>query len=240
MRLLYGSGTFPVDGVDCATATAARKTAGGRPYEYTTTLSGSGQLLGSSAQELSRLQLSLESVLGQVGGNFILLDDNGAATSIRLLSTGAKWPGVVVEAFDFPRSREGELVTGRTFTFTATATYPINAGRAILAYQESVKVLGNGGPLVNWQQAFNGAPVPVQLYPVTVTTVVQSGQATGYLAYPTVPNPVLPIAYLTNPDQAVKRSSPVPNGTEYTISWRYVFRFPGRLARPPLPNVYIG
>lgn len=241
MRLLYGSGVFPVDGVAVTTSTVAVRTDGGRPYKYTTRLSGSGQLLGSNPQELSRLQLSLETVLSQVGGNFVLLDDNGAPTSIRLLSTGAEYPGVVVTDFAFPESRGGELVTGRTFTFSAEATYPSSgAAGAILNYSEAVEITGNGGPQISWQQSFNGAPVPVRIFPVTMTTVVQSGQAAGYLAYPATPAPVLPVQYLDNPTQSVRRTAPRPNGTEYAIAWRYVFRFPGRLARPPLPNVYIG
>lgn len=187
------------------------------------------------------MQLSLEAVLTQVGGNFILLDDNGAPTSIRLLSTGAEYPGVVVTNFSFPEAANGELVTGRTFAFTAEATYPaIGAGNAILSYTEAVEITGNGGPQISWQQSFTGAPVPVRIFPVTMTTVVQSGQAVGYLAYPTPPAPVLPIVYLDNPAQSVRRQATRPNATEYAIAWRYVYRFPGRLARPPLPNIYIG
>lgn len=241
VQLLYGSGKFPVNGVECTTATAAVLTEGGRPYKYRTRLSGRGQLLGSSVQELSRLQLEAELVFGQVGGNFVLLDDNGAATSIRLLSTGAEFPGVVVNQFAFPESRGGELVTGRTFTFDAEATYmSTGAAGAIINYQESVEINGNGGPKVDWQNAFNGPLVPVRTFPTTITVVVQSGMATGYLIYPTPPRAVLPTAYLQNPLAAVKRQAPRPNGTEYSISWRYVFHFPGPLSRSVLPNVYIG
>lgn len=241
MQLLYGSGRFPVDGVDCTTATVASLTDGGRPYKYRTRLTGRGQLLGSTSQSLSRLQLEAELVFGQVGGNFILLDDAGAATSIRLLSSGAEFPGVVVNQFAFPESRGGELVTGRTFTFDAEATYPSNgAAGAIISYQESIEVNGTGGPQVSWQNAFNGYPVPVRTFPYTITVVVQSGSATGYLVYPTPPRLVLPSAYLQNPLAAVKRQSPRPNGTEYSISWRFVFHYPGPLARAVLPFVYIG
>jgi hypothetical protein len=241
VRLTYATGSFPVDGVEVTTSTVAVRTDGGRPFKYTTQLTGSGVLLGSGAQELSRLQLSLESVLSRVGGDFILLDDNNATTSIRLLSKGAEYPGVVVTDFAFPEARNGELVTGRTFTFSAQATYPSNgAAGAILSYAEAVEIVGNGGPQISWQQSFNGVPVPVRLFPVTMSTVIQSGQAVGYLAYPTPPPPVLPIAYLDNPAQSVRRTAPKPNGTEYSIAWRYVFRFPGRLVRPPFPNVYIG
>lgn len=211
------------------------------PYKYTTELVGSGQFVASGSQALSALQLQAETVFAQVGLNFILYDDTGLATSIRLLSPGAESPGVVVDGFNFPQAKLGDLVTGREFSFKASATYPVSrAFGAILRYTEKVSVQGNGGPRIIWQESFNGPPVPVQTAPISMATVVQAGSAVGYSAYPTPPPPILPIAYLSNPDQAVDRTSPTPNGTDYAISWRYVFRFPGRLPRPPLPNVYIG
>ena len=241
MQLAYGPALFPVDGVDCTTATEAIRNQGGVPYKLKTMLSGRGQFVGLGAQELSRLQLQTEAILATPGYNFVLFDDAGQATSIRLISATAEPPGVVVDQFSFPESRGGELVTGRTFTFQASATYPLRSNvNVIVRYRESVEISGNGGPLVNWQNSFNGAPVPVRLYPSTITTVIQSGEAVGYRTFPNPPLPVLPLAYLTNPDQSVRRGSPIPNGTEWPIAWRYIFRFPGRLPRVPLPNVFIG
>lgn len=241
MQLVYGPARFPVDGVDCVTATQAIRTSGGVPYKLKTTLSGRGQFVGLGSQELSRLQLETEAVLATPGFNFVLLDDAGQATSIRLTSQTAEPPGVVIDEFSFPESRGGELVTGRTFTFQASAIYPYNGvSGAVISYSERIETIGTGGPLVSWQNSFNGAPVPVRLYPITMTRVVQLGQAVGYRLYPTPPNPVLPVAYLTNPETAIVRGSPVPNGTEWPISWRYVFHYPGPLPRRLFPTVYIG
>jgi len=241
VKLFYGSSSFPASAVECTTRTVARLTDGRVPYAYTTEIEGRGQFIADGPQSLSALQLQAEVAFSQFGLDFLMLDDSGAATSIRLLSKGAEFPGVVVEGFEFPESRLGDMATGREFRFRATATYPtLRAFGAILRYQEKVGVRGNGGPRINWQEAVNGPPMPVQLSPVTLTTVIQTGSAVGYIAYPTPPPPILSTAYLVNPDQAVERLSPRPNGTEYGIAWNYVFRFPGRLPRPPLPNVYIG
>lgn len=241
MRAVYGQYSFQVNGVEFTTRTQVSETAGGRPYKYKTILNGKGQLLAIGSQPLSALQLQLETAFGQVGGNFLLYDDNNALTSIRLLSTGAEYPGVVVTDFSFPESRGGELVTGRTFQFSAEATYPSSgAAGAILDYTESVSQVGNGGSQVSWQNAFNGPPVPVRTFPFSIVQVVQQGSATGYLAYPTPPLPVLPVAYQQNQLQSVERKTPKPNGTEYTINWKYIFQYPGPLPRPLFPTVYIG
>jgi len=241
VRAVYGQYSFQVNGVEFTTRTDCIRTAGNRPYKNRTVLNGKGVLLAIGSQPLSALQLQLEAALNQVGGNFILYDDNNAATSIRLLSTGAEPPGVVVTDYSFPESQSGDLVTGRAFQFTAEATYP-NSGSAgaIIDYTESISQVGNGGPQVNWQNAFNGPPIPVRTYQFTMIQVVQQGSATGYLAYPTPPAPVLPPAYQQNQQQAVERKTPKPNGTEYTINWKYVFQYPGPLPRPVFPNVYIG
>lgn len=230
---------FPIGGVSVATSTSSLRGDGGRIFKRTTTARVSGQLLGSGAQEISRLQYQLEAVLSQEGADMKLLDENGAATSVRLLSKGAEFPGVVVTSFDFPEPGNGDMVTGRAFTFTAEATYP--AGKSnVISYSEAVDTQGTGGPKINWQQSFNGSPLPVRLYPVTMTTVVQSGQAVGYYDYPNIPSLVLPEAYLDSEVPAVRRSSPKINGTEFPIAWRYVFRFPGRLTRSLFPTILIG
>ncbi|MFO0937827.1 MAG: hypothetical protein U0798_15085 [Gemmataceae bacterium] len=241
MILIFGQYRFPVDGVECTTRTVAQRTNGGVPYLYTTEITGEGQFIAAGPQALSALQLQAELAFAQINQDFLMLDDTGAATSIRLLSAGAEPPGVVVDGFDFPESRRGDMATGRSFRFRASASYPTaRAFGAILHYQEKVAVQGNGGPLVLWQPAFNGPSVPVRIRPSSETVVIQSGSAVGYGAYPTPPPPILSAAYLVNPDQAVERTSPRANGTEFGIAWRYVFRFPGGLSRPPLPNVFIG
>lgn len=241
MQLYYGSTPFPVDGVEVTTSTRALLTNGDVPYAYETILNGRLQLIADGSQALSALQLQAERTFGQVGRDFILLDDNNQLTSVRLLSAPAQLPGVVVTGFQFPEGKLGNLVTGRDCAFSARATYPTaTAVGAILQYSEKIDIIGNGGPRIAYQEATNGPVVPVRLTPQTVTTVVQTGQAIGYLVYPTPALPVLPLQYLMNPETAISRTAPKGNGTEYGVSWRYIFRFPGPLGRTLFPTVYIG
>jgi hypothetical protein len=118
-----------------------------------------------------------------------------------------------------------EYATFRSFSFTAEAEYPLlGSQNLLLSWRETLSFSG-GGPIYRHRLAINGAPQKQLVYPASIYTVNQSGQAEGYLTYPVAPAALWPFALKEQPK--ITRSTPTRKGPAayqaYPVSWSYDF-----------------
>lgn len=204
------------------------------------TLDGIGQTALSLAEALCRTALSRDY------RDLILVQDNGFASSVRLINIASLTGVHIVDGPHFNEFMNGEFVNCRTVEFAAEAEF-INAGyeTAILSWQESMTVNGNGQPQIVWRFPVNATAIPQVVSPTSLITTVQAGRAVGHTAYPVVPVPIFgkkPKGGVFRGDRSsVKKDSPRAYGRgyiEYPISWNYVWEsilpLDANPNRPPL------
>lgn len=128
---------------------------------------------------------------------------------------------------NWPIGGPEEYATCRTFGVGIGATF-LDADSQIEAFQETVSVIGTGGPEFEVVECQDGLYVD-QIIPQSKRFVIQEGYAIGISGYPLVqPPPLLP-DYEHVRQRRVTSCGGRFRGqgySDYTIRWRYVFETP--------------
>jgi hypothetical protein len=164
---------------------------GGVPYEEQNVVDVFAQLVIDGGQATIANTMSVFERALRVPGLDLVLhrDDGGVALA---LSAASSTGGTNVRRFSYPQGGGGfEWVSGRTFRFQVTASYPLVVGaRVLLAFKERVSAEGNGGPRPGAVVPVNAPAVIQTLTQFTECYCTQSGFAVGLAAYPTPPAPL--------------------------------------------------
>lgn len=240
MQLFVGSLSLPANGCDCRTLVQA-VVRSGRAVRHVKRIIVTGDLEADGQAALSTLETALRLALENLDprASIVLRTDAGGVSATTLIGSQSI-SGVRVMAYSFDNARGGaEYATLRSFSFIAEAEFLAPAGRnAILSFQESVTVIGTGGPVTRFRPALNAPPVKQLIFPSSVVRATQSGQAVGQLRYPIPPIPLWPVHELL--DQRV-RTLVTPDFagqelSEFTSIWSYSFEAAVSLNLPP--NVF--
>lgn len=225
MQLKYGSYTFAVDSCAITMQIQTLTNERGLPYAQTYSANVNGYLDADSTTLISAASEALADALAVPYRDLILYTDAGVATHVALLNSGSMG-GVVCSGPNFDNGKGAELSTYRTFSFTAKAEYPLTPGAFVLqSFTERISTSGTGGPRFVIREALTGLPQKQIVKQRTKCSANQSGQAVGYLSYPTPPPPLWP-----NDEKLDQRSltvtAPKYRGRtfqDYAISWAYSF-----------------
>lgn len=237
MQLRYGSLTFDADSCEVTMNIETLTNQRGVPYAQMVQMSVSGYLAGADTTAVNSACTTLQSALQSPYRDLVVYTDAGVATHLALYNVGST-TGVIVSGPRFPVGRGAELVTMRKFEFSARAEYPLTSGATVIqSFRESVSVTGTGGPRFIYKPALVGPPQKQVVQAQTVVRATQSGQAVGYLDYPTPPTPLWPQSEHEEQRQ-ISRTGGIFRGKtwqDFQISWVYQFEGVGSVnARPNL------
>lgn len=242
MLLVYGSYQFGAGGVEIGHTVSTEFDRFGRPLQRTRRYTVSGRLLVTEGlttvqgqNDLVAQETALAAALAIPNQNLIFTTDDGTRTLASLLVLGSVSGVRITAGPDFTTTTGAEYATIRSFSFTAEAVYPagILLGNNLVEYTETVTFSG-GGMLRRTRPAIKGPPVRQIIYQQTPYRAVQTGSATGYLAYPIVPPPLFPSDLVEAPEYS--KSAPEWKGLRfenYKITWSYSFESPTILSAVP-------
>jgi hypothetical protein len=195
----------------------------------------SGVLHGDSQADLTIKLNELDAAYSQDGQNAILFLDNGTTQTHHKIINNDTLTGVrVVKPPSFSPGDGAEYSTFRSYTAILEADFVGDS--EVVSFEETVTVVGTGGPRFAYLETLEGLPVRQTVNLATLVRMTQSGSAVNYLSYPFAPGPLL--ASLEDVDQrTITRRSPKQQGrvlTDFPISWSY--KFTSDVAISAIPN----
>jgi hypothetical protein len=225
MQLKWGTYSFNSNGCEVLSRIEALFSSARIPYAQRRILEVTGYLEADGQAALTAAQIALENALKVPYQDLVLYQDGGAVSATLLRNQGSLGGVVITSGPHFTESKPSEYATVRKFKFTAEAECPItNPVSALISFSEKMTYSG-GGPLYVMKRAINGPPQRQMVYPATEYVVSQTGEAVGYMSYPTAPPPRWPAALKETP--VISRVSPMRIGLsgyrDYRITWDYKF-----------------
>lgn len=182
-----------------------------------------GTLFGSSTDDLDQQVQKLEADYRLPGKDLVLYKNSGAPTALRLLSQGSLDGVKVVSPPSFPSNRGAAYVTLLPYRIVLEAEYPVDGATQIVSFRESVQRAG-GGPIVNVLETLEAPPVFQQGKLFPAYRAIQSGEAIGLYATPSIPPPLWPDKLVrpvqTSEGSGERRGQAV---LRWPISWSYEF-----------------
>lgn len=232
----YGSFTHP-DNEITLSSVVAQRVPNQRGFAYVLRkriqISGvivldTSSLTTSQAQSALRTAINAREAAYSVDGqDFSFRHDDGSLSS-HYLSSSTALGGVRVIDRNFPKGDQAEYASGRTFTVSLEADYPIADGE-LMSFQETVEITGTGGPRTVVIEVLNGPPQEQTVNQRTKVTMTQRGSAVGYTAYPIndVPGPISPNGEKFDRRQRSLVSPTSQNGAfiNWGVNWGYFFEF---------------
>lgn len=227
MQLWYNGYAFPANAVACTTATRGVPSRSGRIIRRIGTIVCSGTLFGAGQAALTLAEQALRTALNQNYQSLILKMDNGANSSVNLINNSTLSGVRITDGPNFGEATGGEFARIRRFVFTAEAEWvtPDGVG-ALVSYQETVSVTGNGGPVRRWRVPVNAAPIRQITSPYSIVRYQHSGVAVGHTSRPEPPEPFFGRAILVNEAESVSYDHPEPMGLSF-INWPVRWNYQG-------------
>lgn len=232
----YGTYSCPANGVKVTSQRDIQRDKAGVPYQYTDKVRCDGYLEGAGQAALTAAENGLKAALKKPFQDLIFMQDSGAESATVLKQAGSITGVVVTSGPHFQDVAGSEYATQRHFVFEAEADYPMTGvvGSRLVEYRETVRTSG-GGPLFVVAPAIEGPGQRQQVYELTPCTVVQSGYAVGFAAYPVPPAQLFPFALAEAPD--IVEVSPDKMGANayrlWRVEWSYKFVWPTPLVGVP-------
>lgn len=231
MQAYWGTTALPVNGAEVTSQMRVAQAAeGGQPLRYEVTYSVTAWLDGSGQADLSNKERAMRAALLTPNRDFVLKTDAGTASSAAIYAAQTAG-GTRVVSIAAPEAQGAEFVSQRTLAFQVVAEYHVSgAERAVVAWEESVQIVGTGGPRRVWRMPLAGPGVRQQVSTHSTVRATQSGRAVGYRGRPDAARPLFPL-YEALEQRIIARSSPRNLGgfsgsdeyVDYGIAWSYAF-----------------
>lgn len=208
---------------------------GNQPYANLLSIRVKGYLSGDGQAALIQAESALRTALQAQYPEVVFLADDSTESPLSLRNTGSITGVRITDGPHFNDTRGPEYATLRTFEFQAEAEYPfVDSGTLYLDFTESLFFEG-GGPVFIFRRALNTVPQRQMTWPATEYRVVQSGSASGYLAFPSPPPSKWPFALAKAPQvRKVDPDRKGPAGWEgFKITWEYTHESVTPLAGVP-------
>ncbi|PQO33335.1 hypothetical protein C5Y96_10815 [Blastopirellula marina] len=226
MYLRKGEYTHPIGEPQIAISKRPIVSSGGVPVAHAVTWAIQGMLLGSGQADLDAQIAAFTAAYARQNEDVVLLLSDGVTESQHTLKVRDTRGGVyVTQGPDFPQGAGPEYATRRSFAVQISAEVPIAGSTgALMNFTETLSTSG-GGPRYSHVETALGFPIKQQLRRATTYHATQSGTATGYALYPSVPPPIFGEANLAKAPHITRRSPEwVGNATRnFTVSWQYQF-----------------
>jgi hypothetical protein len=223
MQFTYGSYTHPAGEVSLTITKRPVFSARGFRVATRETWNLQGILQGSSPQDVSSKIADLQTAYGANGKDAKLLLPGGSTSAHALISSDTLG-GVRVTSLNFPEGRGAEFSTFRTYAITLEADFA-EAESTLLRFEESLDVTGTAGAKTKYLTTLDAGPQKQTIFTRTTVTLVQSGSALGYLAYPLIPPPIFPEAEHVERRRISRGPVRESRGvyTDFPVQWNYVF-----------------
>ncbi|MBA2116785.1 hypothetical protein [Bremerella alba] len=226
MYLTKGEYTHPIGEPQIAISKRPILNSGGVPVAHTVAWTIQGVLLGSGQADLDAKIDALTTAYARQNEDVVLLLSDGVTESQHTLKVRDTRGGVyVTQGPDFPQGNGPEYATRRSFAVQISAEVPVRGSiAAVMNFNETLSTAG-GGPRYAHIETALGFPIKQQLRRATTYLATQSGTATGYAVYPSVPPPMFGHANLAQAPKITRRSPDwVGNSTRnFTVHWQYHF-----------------
>lgn len=175
------------------------------------------------------------------GSDLALLFTVGGNTQLALASSDCIGGTRVTRPPEFPDMRGAGYTAYLPYAITVEGEIAASSSAdtvGLLSYSETVQYSG-GGPRYAHRETLQGAPIKQQVRRQTINRMTQSGEAVGYIGYPTPPPPLFAGALVESPQ--ITLVSPRWRGgrgyTEYRVAWSYVFESASPLLAAPNKQV---
>jgi hypothetical protein len=225
MQAQYGSYQFTANSASVLVRKDYELNAAGIPYIEKFEVDIEGYLTGAGQSALSTAEIALAAAMRIPFQDFVFKRDDGGRTGIYLQNATSLSGVRCIKGPSYTSKVGAEYANQRTFSLTIAATYPIlNALTAIISFKERMQFSG-GAPVYDFKPAINGEPQKQQLWFREPYQLVQSGEAYGFLDYPSVPPPAFPTAVMMAP--TVEDIGPERDGINYKNfgrRWSYTMK----------------
>ncbi|QDU75430.1 hypothetical protein Pan97_24620 [Bremerella volcania] len=236
MYLRKGEYTHPIGEPQIAISKRPIFSGGGVPVAHAVTWAIQGMLLGSGQADLDAQIEALTAAYARQNEDVVLLLSDGVTESQHTLKVRDTRGGVYVTGGpDFPKGDGAEYATRRSFAVQISAEVPVEGAlAAVMNFAETLSTSG-GGPRYTHVETALGFPIKQKLRQATTYMATQSGTATGYAMYPSVPPPLFGEWNLAQAPRITRRSPQwIGNSTRnFTVSWQYQFESAGPLLGLP-------
>jgi hypothetical protein len=167
----------------------ARYTPRGIPINWIVTMTVEGELIASGQTAIDARIREILNAYALDGGTAVLLRDDGSETIYKIDGSVALTNKVIGPTFPAQDFR-AHFATGQPFSIAFVAEIPVN--HAVWSYNETITVIGTGGPRVVWPELDNGLAIPQIVSSNTNVIATQSGYAVGVNAMPEYNLPIYP------------------------------------------------
>jgi len=201
-------------------------------YAYVETWQILGRLQADDIPSLTAAIQALEAAYYIPNQDLGLFNDDGTPTDHTLGNAGSNGGVILIQPPAFPEGRNAEYSTFRNYSITLEAEYPYVGMGRLLSWSETLSFRGTCGPIWGFLATINGEPEQQLFRQQSSMTVTQSGQATGWDAYPLPAGPIWP--YLEHQEQrSILMELPTTRSRHRTVAWNYVFESSSPLMGQP-------
>lgn len=247
MQLFWGSYSFPTNQAACTMRLTDIRGDNRRELRRVMSVNVRATLDGSTQAELTLAERLCRAALSRPYLDLVLKQDNGSPSGIQLINQTSLSGVRIVDGPHFPEALTPEYVNSRTVEFTAEAEYVVaGSENAIISWEESVSVMGNGGPDYVMRFPINAGGIPQEVSPTSSIITTQRGRAVCHTKEPPLPRPMFPMtmtrySFPMNKNCGYEYGSPKAIGrgwVEYPLTWQYQWHstkiLKGKPNRPPL------
>jgi hypothetical protein len=198
-----------------------------------------GRLQAADQATLSAAITALETAYSVPGQDVGFYFDDGAPTTHLIRSADTIGGVRVVVPPGYPQGKGAEYSTFRGYAIALEAELADDRA-GLLNWHETLGFKG-GGPQFGFLEPINGLPQKQLLKQFTTFRATQSGEAVGYLGYPSPAAPIWPEAEHINQREIryelPRRSGPPASAsyTQFKVTWSYTFEDAGPLVGSPTP-----
>lgn len=169
--------------------------------------------------------LALQAAFSVHGGDIKL--QHGGVDTAHVMLNSATISGTRISRFAWINSRPtgAEYVERRSWMAIVTGEFKARDS-GLVSWNESVRIIGTGGPVVVWQPTLVGPPQPQMTQQQSSVVAFQRGSAVGISDYPVVPDPVFSAGLIKSRPTWQEVGSPQLLGTTpfgYRTNWFYVY-----------------
>ena len=206
----------------------------GRPILFRRRMVVEGEIVGADTDTIDARVAAIRDGISMDGGVCTMYQSDGTRTNFHI-GDGSLGGCRIVEGPSFAlQEGKAHYTTGLPFSFTLEADYSLGED-TLVSYQETVTQIGDAGPRRVVVELDNDYAVEQITSMATPVTVIQTGEAVGFLGYPFFNGPLFPES-LDRPDGVqLSRGAPrLQGGTyvDYPVRWSYRMTLPNNVGIP--------